>query len=88
MFRSGKRKLKLFCTELGAEQNVCSNELRKRLIWCINKDKMSTTNWYYIRKESSYAQAFQVKREKFDENPSELHTIINQFKRYVSRAEF
>ena len=76
MFRSGKHKLKLLCTELGAEQNVCSNELRERLIGCINKDKMSTTNWYYIRKESSYAQAFQVRREVFEENPTEIHTII------------
>ena len=26
--------------------------------------------------DSSYAQAFQVRREIFEENPSELHTII------------
>ena len=80
MFRSGKgtieRMLKLFCTELGAELNVCSNKLRERLIGCSNEDKMSTTNWYYIQKESSYAQAFQVRREVFEENPTEIHTII------------
>ena len=69
MFRSGKHKLKLLCTELGAEQNVCSNELKERLIGCINKNKISTTNWYYIQKESSYAQAFQVRRENIRGKP-------------------